>query len=182
MPHHNRSIFSGEPLLPGLSNNDPAVLFEDILGRNLGLRVKVTGKSMSPVLQGGEIVTIQKVQASLLQIGDLIFYKTREGIPLLHRIVGKQREKDMFIFHTKGDALMSTDEPVTEDNVLGKVCRIEIKCAPGETKNIDMESHVRRIINYLLAKKSLIKSKAYLSVQRCPIYPSLRSIIKKTLV
>jgi signal peptidase I len=165
-----------------LSSDETISLFEDILGRDLILRVKVTGKSMSPVLRGGEILTIQKVPSSSLHIGDLIFYKTREGFPLLHRLVRRQRERDRFLFQTKGDALIAIDEPVTEDNILGKVCGIEEKLAPGKTNHINMESQYRRIINYLLAKKSLMKSKAYLSIQQCPLYPSLRSIVKKTII
>ena len=170
------------PMPFNLSSDETISLFEDILNRGLIVRVRATGRSMSPFLAGGEILTIQKVPSSSLQIGDLIFYKTREGFPLLHRIVKKQREKDMFIFQTKGDALISIDGPVTEDSILGKVCSIENRLASGKIKHIDMESKYRRIINYLLAKKSLMKSKAYLSIQQCPLYPSLRSFIKKTLV
>jgi signal peptidase I len=177
----NRSAVNEERQLSVLSAIEAAVLFEDILARNLSLRVKATGKSMAPFLNGGEFLTIKKVSSSSLRTGNLIFFKTRHGLPVLHRIVKKERLKDRFVFHTKGDALIAIDEPVPEDSILGKVCRIEKKHAPGKTKLIDLESPYRRIINYLLAKKSLMKSKAYLSIQQCAFYPSLRSIVKKTL-
>jgi signal peptidase I len=134
------------------------MLFEDILDRGLMLCVRVTGRSMSPFLAGGEILKIQKVPASSLQIGDLIFYKTREGFPMLHRIVRKQRGKDLFIFHTKGDAHIGMDQPVCERNVLGKVCGVEKIVSGGAIKYRDMESFFWRSINYLMVFISLGRS------------------------
>ena len=165
-----------------LSSGEVIRLFEDILNSGLSLRTQVTGVSMTPFLRGGEILTIRKVGFSSLRTGDLIFFKDLRGLPILHRIVRKKHERDISVFQTKGDALISIDGPVTGDSILGKVCIIENRLASGKIKHIDMESPYRRIINYLLAKKSLMKSKAYLSIQQCPLYPSLRSIIKKTLV
>lgn len=169
-----------EPL--HLSSDEVIHLFEDILNSGLSLRTQVTGISMTPFLRGGEILTIKKIGSSSLRTGDLIFFKDLRGLPILHRIVRKKHKGDISIFQTKGDALISIDGPVTGDSILGKVCIIENKLASGKIKHIDMGSPYQRIINYLLAKKSLMKSKAYLSIQQCPLYPSLRSIFKKPLV
>lgn len=152
---HNRPVFNAEPLLSDLSKNETAVLFEDILGRDLSLRVKVTGKSMSPVLRGGEILTIKKTPSSSLHIGDLIFFKTRLGFPLLHRIVKKGHEENLHIFRTKGDASLSMDEPVRGPDILGKVSRVEKQLSGGKTIHIDMESFFWRSINYLMVFISL---------------------------
>jgi signal peptidase I len=140
-------------------------LFEDILRNGTSLRVKVTGRSMSPFLRGEEIVTIKKVTGSSLHIGDLIFFKTRYSSPLLHRIIRKQY-KDMVIFQTKGDAAVIPDEPVSEHDVLGKVYKIEKILSSGRTKHINMESRFRKTINYLLAIISSVQSRMYLAVAR----------------
>jgi signal peptidase I len=153
-------------------------LFEDILNADLNLRVRVTGRSMTPFLRGSEILTIKKVPITSLLIGDLIFFKTKDGFPLLHRIVRKKFNGNNYLMQTKGDALLSFDEPVTEHSILGKVCKVEKNHTSGKTKHIHMESKFRKIINYLLANKSLLKSKVYLTIHQCPLYPSLRSIIK----
>jgi signal peptidase I len=138
-----------------LFETEKLTLFEDILDRGLILSVRVTGSSMSPFLAGEEILKIQKVPASSLQIGDLIFYKTGEGFPMLHRIIKKQRGKEMFIFHTKGDAHPGMDQPVCERNVLGKVCGVETIVPGGAIKYRDMESFFWRSINYLMVFISL---------------------------
>jgi hypothetical protein len=112
----------------------------------------------------------------------LIFYKTREGFPLLHRIIRKQQEKDMFILQTKGDALITMDEPTTEHDILGKVCRIEKSLAAGTTKHINMESPYWRSINYLLAVMSLSKFKIHYILVRNSLYSSCRCVIKKVFM
>jgi signal peptidase I len=155
-------------------------LFEDILRNGTSLRVKVTGKSMASFLNGGEILTIRKVPSSSLHIGDLIFFKTRHGIPVLHRILKKERKDNAHIFKTKGDAVLSIDEPAYESDILGKVCKIESN-SDGKRKYIDMESSLWRNINYLLAVINIGKSKTYPVLRRNSFYLSFRRIIKKVL-
>jgi signal peptidase I len=163
---------------PELIGPEKIKLFEDILNSGLTLRVKVTGKSMAPVLQGGEVLTIKKAPSRSLHIGDLIFFKNPYGVPLLHRIVRKQREKDVFIFQTKGDALITIDQPVTERNIIGKVCRIEKLSSCGRTKQIDMESGMWKVLNCFRAIIGLGRSKVYILL-RSSLFSSLRHVIKK---
>ena len=156
-------------------------LFEDILNADLSLRVKVTGRSMVPFLAGGEILTIKKVPSSFLHPGDLIFYKTRDGFPILHRIIRKKSNGDTCVIQTKGDSLITMDEPVYESDILGKVCKIESD-SNGKRKCIDMESSLWRNINYLLAVINIGKSISYPILRRNSFYTSFRRIIKKVLM
>jgi signal peptidase I len=136
---------------------DPGVfaLFEDILNSGVGLRVRVTGRSMIPLLRGGELLTLRKVPCSSLKRGDLIFFRNREGCPILHRIVHTIRGKNGAIaFQTKGDALIAFDGTVHDQEILGKVCRIE-----KGAKCIDMETGIQRRLNYLIAVTGLLKSR-----------------------
>jgi signal peptidase I len=166
---------------PELIGPEKIKLFEDILNGGLTLRVKVTGKSMASVLKGGEILTIKKAPSCSLHIGDLIFFKNLYGVPLLHRIVRKQRGKDIFIFQTKGDALITMDEPTTEHDILGKVCRIEKLFSGGRTKQIEMESGIWKVINYFHAIISLGRSKIHILL-RSGLFSSFRHVIKKVFI
>jgi signal peptidase I len=132
-------------------------LFRDILNTGSGLRVKVTGKSMSPFLRDGDVVTIQKVPHASLGRGDVIFFRNGQGFPVLHRLIKKRRASNGVItFQTKGDALVSFDEPVAGHKVLGKVIKIEKKNSAGRI--INMESLHWRTVNYLIALILLAKS------------------------
>lgn len=178
---HNHSGSYCEVSPSNLLDTETSALFEDILKRNLSLRIKVTGRSMAPFLHGGEILTIKKVSCSSLHIGDLIFFKSLDGFPLLHRIVKKGLNNNLLIFQTKGDALFSIDSPVSENEILGKVYRIEKTVTGGQIKQLDLESHPWRAINYLLAVISLAGSKTYNAAKRCRLFASFRCIIKKVL-
>jgi len=152
------------------------VIFGDILDRGLLLRVKVTGRSMASFLRGGEILTLRKVTGSSLRVGDLIFFRTPEGSLLLHRIIKKRLKDDSFVFQTKGDALLGMDQPVPEQDILGKVCTVEKHLSGGETKHLDMESLRWRTINYVLALIHLFKAKTFSVLMRSKLYPSFRRV------
>lgn len=150
-----------------ISEPEKLGLFEDILNDGISLRVKVTGRSMAPFLRGGEILTIKKVPYASLQKGDLIFFKNHHGFPLLHRIMRKGRfHNGKNIIQTKGDALMVFDEPVCENDVLGKVCIIEKTNPQGKVKLMNMKSFFRRNTNYLIAFFNSAKTNAYFTARR----------------
>jgi signal peptidase I len=158
--------------------NETAELFTDILNKGLTLRVQATGKSMIPFLSGGEILTIRKVPVNNLSTGDLIFFRTRYCSLLLHRIVSKGFHGNTNMFRTKGDALVTIDDPVTEDAILGKVCTVEKNTASEKTQFIDMELPYWRAVNYLHALTGLVKSKAYFALSKSASYIPFRSLIK----
>jgi signal peptidase I len=143
------------------------VLFEDVLDRGYLLRLKVTGRSMASFLDGGETLTLRKVGGASLHVGDLIFFRTARGSLLLHRILRKRSKDDFFVFQTKGDALRGMDEPVLEQDILGKVCTVEKSLPGGETKHLNMESLSWRTLNYMLALVHLLKSKTFSVLSRC---------------
>jgi signal peptidase I len=114
---------------------------------------------MTPFLKGGEILTIKKEPHDALRKGDLIFFKSSQGVPLLHRIIQKRMTPDEKItFRTKGDGLIAFDEPVEYHRVLGKVSRIEKTNSVPGSKYINMESRQWRTINSIIARINLLKS------------------------
>jgi signal peptidase I len=158
---HRQTGSCPEPAERNPVSSETAALYEEILNSGLSLRIRATGRSMVPFLKGGEILTIKKGPDSSFHIGDLIFFKTRYGSLLLHRIIRKQY-RDMVLLQTKGDAVPGADEPVSEHDILGKVYKIEKILSSGRTKHIDMESPLWKTINYLLAIISSLQSRMYL--------------------
>ena len=154
-PQPERGTFSvTEPSVTGL--------FEDIVAKGSILRVKVTGRSMAPFLQGGEVVAIRKVPCSSLRRGDLIFFRNNQGFPVLHRLIRKRHLlHTITTVQTKGDALIAPDEPVPYQSVLGKVWKIERVPSGNGQRPIDMESMRWRTINYLVALTATTQSYLY---------------------
>lgn len=157
---------------------ETSALFEEILTSGLILRVRATGKSMASFLRGGEIVTIKKVSCASLQIGDLIFFKSGNTSPLLHRIVKKKRTDHGLVFQTKGDGVLGVDNMISEIHILGKVCRVEQVNRAGKGREIDMESRPQQFLNYMTAMFSLAKTRLYCAAARIlPLF--LRKVLKK---
>jgi signal peptidase I len=137
-------------------------LFEDILNKGLSLRVKVTGRSMRPFLKGGEFLTIRRMPCSSLKRGDLILYRDKNDLPVLHRVIQKTKEDDgTFRFLTKGDGLMAFDEEINGGGVLGKVMGIERTAQSGKTTYIDMSSLFYRCMNFSIALAGFFKTQTW---------------------
>lgn len=146
-------------VLPDTASSAVTGLFEDLLNSGVSLQVRVTGRSMTPFIRNGEIVTINKVRPLSLQRGDLIFFRNSQGFPVLHRLIRKKYIDDTLMFQTKGDALLSFDEPVMSHHVLGKVGRIEKMNSCRKLRyTLNMESPCWRTMNHLIAIFHLLKS------------------------
>jgi hypothetical protein len=100
-------------------------LIEDLLGRGLEVRVRVTGESMRPLLRGDELATLVRVSPPALRRGDLVLFRSGEGFLVLHRIVRLVGERDGRRCWTRGDALAACDDSFGPEQILGRVTRIE---------------------------------------------------------
>lgn len=79
--------------------------------------VTIVSGSMEPELKTGAIVLAKKTKD--IDTDDIVFFETEEGIPVVHRCIGKDENNNLI---TKGDASNSNDfQPVTEDRIFGKV-------------------------------------------------------------
>ena len=88
---------------------------------------KVTGVSMLPTLEEGDLVVIQPVSVNQISVGDIIVYEppcAGNGLAVIHRVVDVAGNG----FITKGDNNGLTDQgygialgPVTQNCVEGKV-------------------------------------------------------------
>ena len=104
----------------------PNTLFADILDQELDLRIKVTGRSMRPFINNGDMVTLRKVSPESLRCGDIIYFTNANDSQVMHRIVSITILLDRrFLFMTKGDASLQKDEPINEDQVQGKAFYVE---------------------------------------------------------
>ncbi len=126
-------------------------LARELLDQGLQVRFTVTGTSMSPFLEEGDVVTLAPVKPEELKIGDLALVRRSSGSLTLHRLVRKKRQPLRLLF--KGDALTDADEPVTPDRVRGRV--IEIQRAE---KRLSLQGPLSTFVNRLLAEKSLLQA------------------------
>jgi signal peptidase I len=159
---HKQPSGKTELLLTAGHQPDVLGLFREILQQGTDLRVRVTGRSMRPFLRGGEVLTIRRTPSLFLRKGDLILFRNSHEEPVLHRILSRRKKEDgTFCFTTKGDALLSFDEEIHEDSVLGRVLQIQRPAGSGRAAPVDMNSMFYRCLNFSVAVLGFFKTRTY---------------------
>jgi signal peptidase len=79
----------------------------------------VSGVSMEPVLNAGDIVIVQIAKPEEINKGDIILFR-RGPNRILHRVIETYESKGATYFVTQGDANNVEDLPVSYENVEGK--------------------------------------------------------------
>ena len=79
----------------------------------------VASGSMTPTLNPGDIAIIISVPSQTIKIGDIIQYYTAD-MTVIHRVIDTYRAGGTRWFITKGDANSEPDDPVSQNQVIGK--------------------------------------------------------------
>ncbi len=95
-------------------------LVREQLDRGALIRLHVTGNSMAPLIEAGDVVLVQRVNAEDLRRGDLLVVEG-SGSFLVHRAVAISGNR----LRTKGDNVSCADPAVTVHDVLGRVVMVE---------------------------------------------------------
>jgi signal peptidase I len=82
-------------------------------------RLPVTGSSMFPCMQPGDLLEIRR-RTTPIQIGDVVVFQRNDRL-VVHRVVGQTG--DLYI--TRGDRLRFPDAPVPAAEIMGTVAAIQ---------------------------------------------------------
>jgi len=112
-------------------NNDDTIpsVFKEIgvtlLSEGKKIKVKAEGYSMYPAVKPGSIIYIEPVDLSTgLLPGELIAWKRESGL-VVHRLVRIAYDENKILYITRGDSSTNEDQPVTPDQIAGRVFRVE---------------------------------------------------------
>jgi len=79
----------------------------------------IASGSMAPTLNPGDVAIIISVPPRTIRIGDVIQYYTADMM-IIHRVIDTYRAGGTRWFITKGDANTEPDDPVNQNQVIGK--------------------------------------------------------------
>jgi len=85
--------------------------------------VAISGQSMNPTLEDGDLTVVRGVPAEEIKVGDIIVFDPQNGVRTVHRVTRIQTlENGTLTFKTKGDAL-DGDDPYTvyPENIHGRL-------------------------------------------------------------
>lgn len=96
-----------------------------LLSSGVAAEIKMSGSSMRPTIEDGDIITLVPLNDIPVKQGDIVLLQTRVDTAVIHRVVRIDRSSSERIIVTRGDAAQQNDVPVPAHRVLGKVKQIE---------------------------------------------------------
>jgi hypothetical protein len=101
-------------------------LVSELRHRGHSIRFTARGSSMMPFVRNGDVLTAVSADASTLRIGDIAFYRRPDGSLVAHRVLARSRRRGATpLICTRGDSRWLATESVSDDQVLGRIVRIE---------------------------------------------------------
>lgn len=128
---------------------DDAARIANALAKRGHVSMRVHGTSMLPWVRPGDVALIRQTSVENVRCGDIVLF--RRGTHLfVHRIVEKRGWLDNAQLYSKGDAHPTSDGPMEEGQLLGRVLRIYTH---GD--GIDLDAPGQLALGLLISKLSL---------------------------
>ena len=124
-------------------------LSTEIFARGGSFCFKARGHSMVPFIQDGDILAIEPIKGSALDIGDVAFYRLARDRLVAHRFVSREMQNGQEILTMRGDAARCSDDRILAEQVLGRVVSIQ-----RGKKLVRLDRGVRRLIALLWVRIS----------------------------
>jgi signal peptidase I len=96
-----------------------------LLSRRLPIELRMSGSSMSPAIEDGDVITVEPVDEDPVKQGDIVLYHSRFDTAVIHRVIRLERLSSERCIVTRGDAASHNDVPVPLHRILGRVRRVE---------------------------------------------------------
>ncbi len=111
--------------------------FEEVLEKDGELFFTNVGYSMYPLIKEREDI-LHIVTSNTFQKGDIILFKSKEEHYVLHRILKIKKDKII----TAGDYNYFKDQPITQEQILGRL--IDIKKKDGKIIDLSKDKKARK--------------------------------------
>ena len=105
-----------------------------LLSRSIRLEIRMSGGSMRPAIEEGDVITIEPVSETPVRAGDVVLYQSRYDTAVIHRVVRIDRSAGERLVITRGDAALQNDPPVPIARILGRVQLIQRAGEPIEMR------------------------------------------------
>jgi len=141
-------------------------LAAEVVRSGFPLRLQALGTSMLPTLWPGDVLTIQS-QGREIRDADIVLAE-RENSFLVHRVVSRVGP----VWITRGDAMPCNDQPISPENILGRVSLVE----RGNRLIVPDRklSQLRRLLARVLCHSDLVRRLA-LRVHAIRVKPSTKA-------
>ena len=141
-----------DPPSRNLSKHNLAV---EVLRKTGNLRLTAFGNSMLPTLFPGDILAIKAEPLAEIRAGDVVLFARHDRF-FIHRTLRRRQENSETMLLTRGDAMPQADQPVTANELLGKIVSFQRGTHPAVA--VPGCSIFRRMLGLLLAYSGGLRS------------------------
>lgn len=127
-------------------------LVQSLLRQGVSVHIRVSGDSMKPLLRGGELVEVAPLSDARPKLGDILFVRSCQNAPLIHRLIWRRNQNGISHLLTKGDACAGFDGFIPANKVIGRVERIII----ADQKSISLQVPLMRLRAVLSVSRVLL--------------------------
>lgn len=107
------------------------------LSRHHHIQLKMSGSSMRPTIEDGDVVTIVPVEATTIHPQDIVLLATSSGTALIRRVLSVETRDGTLYAITQGDHAKRPDTPIPLTRIIGRVVSLQRK---GRGKTIPLGS------------------------------------------
>jgi signal peptidase I len=151
-------------------------LIREKLGSGGEITLRVSGKSMCPLIKQGDSIRIERCGAETLSPGDIITFK-RADTYYTHRLLWMVKRGNGIRLITKGDNEINTDPPVSPEKILGRVAIIQKR-----NQNLYLKTPFWRFMNRLLGAFSSVETICIQSYRSAAgRFPPVRILLPATM-
>lgn len=95
------------------------------LSRNRPLRLEMSGPTMRPTIEEGDILTIEPVEVTTVRPQDIVLYATSSGTAVVQRVIALEERAGCVYAIMRGDRAELPGTPIALHQILGRVVAIE---------------------------------------------------------
>jgi signal peptidase I len=96
-----------------------------LLSKSIPVELRMSGSSMSPSIEDGDVVTVEPITGDPIRQGDIVLYQSRYDTAVIHRVVRLDRSSPERFILTRGDSATQSDLPIPLHRILGRVKLVE---------------------------------------------------------
>jgi hypothetical protein len=141
-------MFSAPPVI-GIRDQGALDLVQTLLRQGVFVRIRASGNSMRPLLKGGEVIELGPLQDRSPQLGDILFIRSQQDNPFVHRLIWRRRRGGALHLLTKGDACAGFDGFFPAECALGRVERIM------RNRTISLQTPLMRLRAFLIVSRAI---------------------------
>lgn len=97
------------------------------LSRNRQIQLRMSGSSMRPLIDDGDIVTIAPIEPTAVKSQDIVLISTLSGTALIHRVISLETREGGLYALTRADHSQVQDTPVPLTRIMGRVVALQRK-------------------------------------------------------